>query len=170
VIGIYLFRSGQGPAADTPLLNKPAQTNVAGENFHYTQEDLAKGIKYTLDAEKGQVSENQPVYELKGIRIRMESKDRPPLTLTCQEGKLDRNTDVINLKGHILVESEDQYRLLTEQLTYDMKGEQLTTDQPIRLEGPFFTMEGRGLLIDVKKETYKIQKHIKTVINNRSLL
>jgi LPS export ABC transporter protein LptC len=170
VLGIYLFRSGEEPVPVPINAGEPTGTDVAGKNIHFTQEDPAKGIRWTLNAESGQVSEDQQVYVLKEIRMKLESKDRPTITLTGQEGTWDGNTEVLNLQGHILVESEDQYRLQTEQLTYDMKGEQLATDQPIRFEGPFFTVEGSGLLIDVKKKTFKIQKHFKTVINSRPIL
>ena len=170
VIGIYLFRSGEESEPVPINVGEPTGTDAAGKHIHFTQEDPAKGSKYTLDAESGQALEDQQVYVLKGIRMKMESKDRPTITLTSQEGKWDSKTEVLNLQGHILVESEDQYRLLTEQLTYDMKGEQLVTDQPIRLKGPFFTVEGSGLLVDVKKEIFKIQKHYRTVINRRPKL
>lgn len=170
VLGIYLFRSGEEPEPVSTNAGEPAGTDNIGKKIHFTKEDPAKGIRWTLDAESGKGSEDQQVYALKEIRMKLESKDRPTITLTGQEGKWDGKTEMVTLQGHILVESEDKYRFLTEQLTYDIKGEQLTTDQPIRLEGPFFTVEGSGLLVDVKKETFKIQNHFKTVINNRPIL
>lgn len=170
VLGLYLYSSRKEPPLIKTLDTAGSATDILVKDFHYTQDDPVKGIKWILNAKSGQSSENQEILVFKEFRLKMESKDRPTMSLKGREGHLDRKAEVLELQGNILGESEDQYHFETEQLTYDMKAGQLSTDQPVKIEGPFFTVEGSGFRGDLQKQIFKIEKHSKTVINGRLVL
>ena len=58
---------------------------------------------------------------------------------------------------------------MTQQLSYKQKEGLLTTEDPVEITGPFFSVSGRGLHFDLEKETLQILSGVTTLIDGRSL-
>jgi lipopolysaccharide export system protein LptC len=57
----------------------------------------------------------------------------------------------------------------TEQIIFKQKEGYLETDEMVRLTGQFFSVVGRGLFVDLNKETLKILSDVQTKIDKESL-
>ena len=77
------------------------------------------------------------------------------------ESTFPLNVSKVNLKGT----SSDGYRIITDQILINEKTGRLSTDRRVKIFGPFFSIEGQGLSIDVEKETVKILSNVTSVID-----
>jgi lipopolysaccharide export system protein LptC len=69
------------------------------------------------------------------------------------------------LQGDLIGETEDGYRFTTEQAVYHQKEGYLETDKAVKVSGAFFSVEGKGLLLDVGKETVQVLSNVTTLIH-----
>jgi LPS export ABC transporter protein LptC len=81
-----------------------------------------------------------------------------------KQGEFDKRTGRLVLKGDLMGETEDGYRFTTEQAVYNHKQGYLETDKPVKISGDLFSVEGKGLFLDVGKEKLKILSNATTMI------
>jgi lipopolysaccharide export system protein LptC len=68
------------------------------------------------------------------------------------------------LQGDLIGQTEDGYRFRTEQAVYHHKEGYLETDKDVKISGAFFSVEGKGLFVDVGKEKGQVLSNVTTVI------
>ena len=85
--------------------------------------------------------------------------------LKGEKGDYSRDSGRINLRGNLQGTSSDGYRVVTDQILINENTGLLNTDGHVKIFGPFFSIEGQGLSIDVEKETVKILSKVTSVIN-----
>lgn len=162
---------------DTEVVQEPTENDgvlteegLKLEDVHYTQEDDEKGLKWVLDAKEVTFSDDRRFIKFNAFRLEVEPRDKPSFRLQGNRGDYSRDSGKMNLWGDVEGFSGDKYRISTEYLLIDEKGEDLSTDKPVFVTGPFFEVRGRGLFIDLKKETFKVLSNVKTTVGKESLL
>jgi len=106
---------------------------------------------------------NQMVY-LKDVLLTLNSLEKNSYIIKGNEGDYCRKSEEIILKGNVVGRSAKGYQIETSMLVYKQKSESVVTDKPVRLIGPFFQVEGDGLFLDLKKNTYKVKQNVYTTI------
>lgn len=161
----YLLKAGKD------LIERPAaiEEALSGEglklkDMHYTQDDPDRSMKWTLDAKEVQFSEDRSSIVFHGFRLKLEPEGKATVTLTGKAGDYSRNTGVINLYGDLDAVSADGYRLITDYASFDEKARCLSSDKPVKITGPFFSVEGVGLFVDLNSRTFKVLSNVTTVI------
>jgi len=86
-------------------------------------------------------------------------------TIKGNEGDYFRKTGKIILKGEVLGKSATGYYIETSLLTYRQEDNEVETDEPIKIIGPFFQVKGDGLYIDLSKEKFMVKKNVYTTFN-----
>jgi len=58
------------------------------------------------------------------------------------------------------------YHIETNLLTYRQKDNEVETDEPVKIIGPFFRVKGDGLYIDLSKKKFMVKKNVCTIFNS----
>ena len=86
-----------------------------------------------------------------------------------EEGDHTKDSGEINLWGNLEGSSENGFRIITDHILIHEKTRRLTTEKPVMIFGPFFSVYGQGLCVDLEKETLKILSNVHAVINEGPL-
>ena len=170
LVSFYLIRSGK-QMIEGPILD----AIVAGEGLnlkeiHYTHNDPDKAMKWSLDAQEVSFSEDKSFILFREFRLKLEPENRPWFKLKGQKGDYSRKSGTINLWGDLEGCSGNGYRLFTEHIIINEKRGHVKTDEPVRIFGPFFSIEGQGLFVDLEKERFKILSDVTTIVKENSLI
>ena len=169
VVGIYMV-SGRGI-----LFRKPFHTGsiskegVNLEDIHFTQENPDDNVKWILDARNAQFSKNGQFITFKDFHMKLEPKDKPAIELKGNRGSFDRSTGAINLYENLEGTTDDGYQMTTEHVFYQHKDGYLKTEMPIKVTGPYFSVEGIGLYFNLERETLTIKADVTAIIAGGAL-
>ena len=87
-----------------------------------------------------------------------------------KRGDYDKSSGNISLHGDLKGRTDNGYMILTDRATFNQKQGDLETDDLVRIIGPFFSVEGRGLYFNVETETLRILSEATTTIKDESLI
>lgn len=139
-------------------------------DFRYDQNNPEKGVTWALDAKEMRTSGDKNFFTFKEFRMKVAPKDKPFLELSGAEGNYSRNSGEINLWGNLEGVTGDGYKIFTEQVLINEKNGRITTDKPVKIFGSFFSVHGRGLIVDVEKEIVRILSDVTAEINKETLI
>ncbi|HBF43486.1 MAG TPA: LPS export ABC transporter periplasmic protein LptC [Desulfobacteraceae bacterium] len=166
----YLMKSGKGIVQEPIIKEVVSEERIKLEDIHYTHEDPEKEMKWILDAKKVNFSADRNSIFFHDFKLTLQPKNKPWYKLTGKKGDYHKKSGVINLSGDLEGFSEDGYKITTEQMRINEKKGCLKTDKPVKISGPFFSVEGKGLFVDLKKEKAKILSDVTTIVKGRSLV
>jgi LPS export ABC transporter protein LptC len=135
------------------------------EDIHYSQDDPDDRVKWFLDAKEAILSDDKQVISFRNFKLRLEPENRPRVELEGEKGVFHRNSGEIHLQGGLRGFTDDGYRIVTESAVYSQKEGCLETHDLVKISGPFFSLEGRGLLLNVEKETLLILSNVTALID-----
>lgn len=167
----YLIRS----EAEKELVRRPVLTEaglsdgITLTDIHYTQDDPDQGIQWILNAKEVQYSPDRSYFSFRSFHLRLFPEDRPSLELEGAQGDFNKATGEINLRGDLKGHSIDGYRIFADHLRYDHELGLLTTEEPVEIRGPFFTVKGTGLYINLEQEYLRINSGAKTSLDRKIL-
>jgi LPS export ABC transporter protein LptC len=165
VVALYFLKFNKKAIRETILEEILPDEGLVIKGFQYNQEDPDKGIRWALDAEEMRSSDNNNLISFHEFLLTVKTKDRPSIELKGEKGDYSRDSGEINLRGNLEGTSSDGYRIITDQIQINEKTGLLSTDRPVKIFGPFFSIDGQGLSIDVEKETVKILSNVTSVID-----
>ena len=169
LVGFYFFRQHKDLIMAPALIkNLMSGEGLQLKDVHYSQDNPDKKIKWVVDAREVRFSGDRKNVEFFDFKLKVEPEDRPWFTLHGKRGNYSQSSGMIELFGSIDGISGDGYRILTEYLQINEKEQRLGTDRPVKISGPFFEVEGKGLSADMKQETMKILSHVVTNIHQGS--
>jgi LPS export ABC transporter protein LptC len=122
-------------------------------------------VKWVLDASEAKLSKDQQIVTFLNFHVTLEPKDRPRVTMQGKQGEYDKRTGRLVLQGDLRGQTEDGYRFTTEQAVYHHKEGYLETDRAVKISGDFFSVEGKGLFLDMGKEKLQILSDVTTLIH-----
>jgi LPS export ABC transporter protein LptC len=165
IVAFYLAKSGKELVKTTALL----KDMVSGEglklkDIHYRQNDPEDKIKWLLDAEEVRLSEDKKVVRFYGFDLMVEPEAKPGFKLSGKRGNYFKDTNQIELWGELKGLYGNDYQIFTEYLLVSDNFGRLSTDRPVRISGPFFTVKGQGLVADLPNETIRILSDVTTTL------
>ncbi len=166
----YLVRSGRETAENGIVRDLMSGEGVKLQDIHYTQDDPDARIKWVLDAREVRFSQDRRTIFFHGFRLSMTPRDRPWFRLNGKEGRYSRDTGDMQLWGDLKGTSGNGYTILTQRMIINEKRGVVRTDQPVRIMGPLFSVDGRGLTADMKTERLKVLSHVTTTIHKGSFV
>lgn len=169
LVCFYLVTSGKAVAPEHLIEDIMDGEGVRLNDIRISQSNPDKGVTWALNAEEVRLSGDQKSISFNKFQLKVLPKDRAPIELTGKGGNYSRDSGDITLSGDLKGSSEDGFRISTEHLLYNEKTGQITTDTPVKISGPFFSVDGRGLVVDLEKETLKIPSRVITVIKKDPL-
>jgi LPS export ABC transporter protein LptC len=160
----YLLKAGWDANSRTIIKEVVGRSDLRLKDVHYSHEDPDTKMKWVLDAQQVNFTADKSLVTFDDFHIRLSPQDRPWIRLKGQEGRYVKELGSIDLNGDLRGVSENGYRFSGDHVTVDEKRRQITTDGPVKIYGPFFTIEGRGLFVDLEDEKFKILDEVTTVI------
>ena len=166
LVAFYLAKSGKELVKTTTLIKDV----ISGEglklkDIHYRQDDPDEKVKWVLDAEEVQFSEDKTVIRFYDFKLKVEPEGKPRFKLSGKRGNYYKDSGKIELWGNLRGFYGNEYEIFTDYMMISEKLGRLTTEKPITISGPFFNVKGRGLFADLTAETVKILSDVTTTIN-----
>ena len=162
---IYLFQARREPMDQKAAQDKESEEGIRLKDIHYVQEDPAHKVKWALDASEAKLSKDQQFVTFMNFHITLEPENKPVVTMQGKQGEFDKRTGRLVLQGDLMGETEDGYRFATEQAIYHHKEGYLETDKEVKISGAFFSIKGKGLFLDVDRQTMQILSNVTTLIH-----
>ena len=169
-VAFYLVRSGKEFIQDPLIRGVMSGEGVKLKDIQYTQDDPDKGLKWVLNAGEVRFSEDRKSIFFKDFHLKVIPENRPFFELKGRKGDYLRDSGEINLWGDLEGFSGNGYRIVTEHLMINEKLGHVSTDEPVKIFGPFFSVSGKGLIMDLEKESAKILSDVTTTIEQESLI
>lgn len=169
LVVFYWLHSGRH-GSDSPMYSDfISREGFRLEDIHYTQDDPEEGIKWILDAREARISKDRKFISFKYFRLKLEPNDRPSIEIEGERGVFDKDSGQINLRENLKGRTENGYRIATDHVMYQQKEGYLKGESAVTIFGPSFTLEGRGLYVDLKREYLSLDADVKAVIKQEAL-
>ncbi|MCP4683586.1 MAG: LPS export ABC transporter periplasmic protein LptC [Desulfobacterales bacterium] len=170
LVSFYIIKSGEELVQDSLLKGIIPEEGVKLKNIHYTQEDPDEKVKWVLDAEDVSFSGDKKSIRFKDFALEVRPEGKPVFNLKGKKGTYSRDPGDIDLWGDLVGLSGNGYRIVTDHLLINEKTGHLRTESPVDISGPFFSIKGRGLFVDLEKESFKVLSDVTTVIEKDTLI
>ena len=165
IVTFFLFKTQQLGVVSSKIPHLIPGESLKISDIKYSQDYKDGGGKWELKAKEGHFFDNDQFMALKDVLLTLDSFNKTSYTIKGNEGDYFRKTGKIILKGEVLGKSATGYYIETSLLTYRQKGNEVETDEPIKIIGPFFQVKGDGLYIDLSKEKFMVKKNVYTTFN-----
>jgi LPS export ABC transporter protein LptC len=166
----YLVVSGKEVIGDRLLGELLPEEGLKLKDIHYTQDDATQGFKWVLDAEEVTLTGGNESLVFRDFLLQLESKERSPVELRGKKGGFNRKTGVIELWGNLEARSGDGFSFKTDHLLFNQKTGIISTESAVEVAGPFFSVEGQGLIVDLNQRDLKVVSNVTTRVDEKALL
>ena len=161
---IYLSQAHREPVEQKAAQDKESEEGIRLKDIHYVQDDPAHNVKWSLDASEAKLSKDQQFITFVNFNLTLKPENKPTVAVQGKQGEFDKRTGRLVLQGDLTGETEDGYRFTTEQAVYHHKEGYLETDKAVKISGTFFSIDGKGLFLDLGKEKLQILSNATTLI------
>ena len=165
IVTFFLFMAQQLGVVSSKIPHLIPGESLKISDIKYSQDYKDGGGKWELKAKEGHFFDNDQFMALKDVLLTLDSFNKTSYTIKGNEGDYFRKTGKIILKGEVLGKSATGYSIETSLLTYRQEDNEVETDEPIKIIGPFFQVKGDGLYIDLSKEKFMVKKNVYTTFN-----
>ena len=169
-MAFFLFRGGNRTSEDSGQTEQAFEEGLRLKNIHYVENNPDKGIKWVLDANEVSFSKDRQHISFDNFRLKLEPKNSPNIELEGQTGNYNKDSKEISLKGNLRGRSDNGYTIITEELHYKQDQGLLTTDKHVKITGPYFSVEGQGLHMDLENEILGVTSEVTTLIESESFI
>lgn len=164
IVAFFLFK-----VPHLAMVSLKAPDLIPGESLkindiEYSQDYKNGEGKWELKAKEAHILHKSEIVALKDVFLKLDSVEKNSFTIKGNEGDYFRESGKIILKGDVIGRSANGYQIETSLLIYRQKDESVETDQPIRVVGPFFRVEGDGLYIDLKTKKFMVKENVCTTV------
>lgn len=149
---------------------KPETPTMAGresfpeqaiENFTLTHTNQGEK-EWELEADRAEIYKREGRTIVRKLKIKFYDQGKITSILTAREGELHSQTEDMEVRGDVVVTSEEG-TLKTESLKWDARRKKIVTDDWVRQEKDDTIITGQGLESDPELEKVVIKKNIKVI-------
>jgi LPS export ABC transporter protein LptC len=170
VVGFYLTGAKDMLFHAPTLVDAISHDGIKLQDIRYTQNTPEGDAKWVLDAEEVAFSKDRQFMSFNNFILKLETKDRPSINLKGKKGEYDMNTGIVNLWGDLRGHTNNGYKIFTDHMIFKNKERSLTSDAPVKITGPFFSVEGFGFSFHIEKRSLRIHTQVTTSIDRGTLL
>ncbi|MBW1784031.1 MAG: LPS export ABC transporter periplasmic protein LptC [Deltaproteobacteria bacterium] len=169
LVGFYIAKSAKDLVKTTALLKDAASgQGLKLKDIHYRQDDPDEKMKWVLDAEEVQFSEDRKIIRFYDFKLKVEPEGKATFRLSGKRGNYFKDSGNIELWGDLKGFYGSEYKIFTEYMLVEEKLGFLRTEKPVKIWGPFFNVKGRGLFADLTNEKIKILSTVTTIIHEEA--
>lgn len=164
IAAFFLFKVPHLVMVSSTTSNLVPGESLKVSDVKYSQDYKNGEGKWELKAKEAHFLHKSQIVALKDVFLKLDSVEKNSFTIKGNEGDYFRESGKIILKGDVIGRSANGYQIETSLLIYRQKDESVETDQPIRVVGPFFRVEGDGLYIDLKTKKFMVKENVCTTV------
>jgi LPS export ABC transporter protein LptC len=90
------------------------------------------------------------------------TKEGQTFIISGNQGKVYQDSKNMELVGDVVLTSSDGYRLKTHSISYHHLEKQVTTSDPVEIEGEQIRVVGKGMWVDMEAKIFKVLSQVKT--------
>lgn len=143
------------------------QADLEMGNLFLTEEKDGT-VRWELKARIAQCFDKENETLLEDLRVTLHNPDGGVVTLEGDRGRIDDKTRNMEVHGGVVVTSSDGVRLTTRSLRYDHHRREISTEDPVEIEGEGVKILGEGLLMDLTQEKISVLGGVETLIHEAS--
>ncbi len=121
--------------------------------------------EWSLEAASAHYMENDKKAVLKDLFITYFLEDDRKVYLKADQGILNTDTNDIEFSGNVVIRNED-YRLTTEQLSYDHKRRFIFTEDPVNISGDAAELSADSATFDLEANKIVLTGNVATAISS----
>ncbi len=160
VVAVLVTRS-RGPRAMPP---EPVQTRADYRLKEVHLQEEGKGsTRWQLDAESGEIFEDQGRTVMKKVVVRVEEPARV-WNVSADEGYMLRDSKDVELRGNVVLVTSDGLKMETARLAWAAKEQRAWTDQPVTIYRNGVVVRGQGFESRVNEEVTTIKGRVRAVV------
>ena len=168
-LGVVVFFVWQALAPVTGGKDPPAKPDAAADlklnRVHYTE--TREGMKeWELEAESAVYYREKEIIVLEKVRGTFYGKNQESYVLVGERGRFNTQTKVIEVYDGVKIDSSHGYHIRTKSLQYRADQRELTTSDPVEIEGPDMQVEGVGMVVELNRECLKILGGVTTTLSS----
>ena len=162
VIGIYIgFRQDSEISEPVPESAEPDATLSVGK---IQQTATREGKKeWSLEANSAHYIKDMNQMVLKGLTVTFFLKDNSEVTLIADQGILQTDTNDIEVSGNVMV-NNNEYKLLTEKLSYAHKRRVLYSSVPVTISGTSTQIVADSISFDLNSKKLTLEGSVEATI------
>lgn len=169
VVVFYFAKAGKDFVKTAALLKDVISgEGVKLKDIHYRQDDPDEKIKWVLDAKEVRFSEDRKIIKFFEFYLEVEAEERPGFSLRGERGVYFKDDGKIELWGKLDGTYGAEYRFLTEYVVINEKKGTVNNEEPVEIQGPLFTVKGKGLFADLSENRIKILSNVVTTIDREA--
>lgn len=154
-------KGGKNPPAGAPA--SPADLKL--DRLRYTE--TRDGVKeWELEAASAHYFKEDGTVVLEKIRAAFFGKSQQTYSLEGEKGRFNTQTKAIEAFDGVKLETSDGYRLETRTLSYQADTRELSTGDPVEMQGPQGRISGTGLIVDLDEQRMKILGPVEVVLSS----
>lgn len=147
-----------------PVTKTASSADLKLDRVRYTE--TREGMKeWELEASSAQYFKEENTVMLKEIKATFFGKNQETYVLVGEKGKFNTQTKVIEMFGGVNVDSSDGYHFRTQSLKYQADKRELSTPDPVKVEGPQIRVEGIGLIVEVDRQRLHVLREVNTTLS-----
>lgn len=146
----YLWKMRK-EAALSLLKILPEEIDIQVREVKY-QELEGSGIKWELQADNASLRKKEKLALFEKVRIRFILKDGKVYHLSGDQGQMNTESQDLDLRGNVVVVSDQGDRFLTNSLQFSKKDERIFTKEPIAIENQFMNVKAVGMSLSLRDE------------------
>jgi len=134
----------------------------------FLTEEKGGTVRWKLKARIAQCFTKGNETRLEDLRVTLHNPDGGVVTLEGEHGRMDDKTRNMEVHGGVVVTSSDGVRLRTRSLRYNHHRREISTEDPVEIDGKGVKILGDGLVMDLTQEKISVLGGVETLIHEVS--
>ena len=169
IIGFFLITTDKEDIAEAILDEIIPEEGLSSKNVEVYQADPDKGAIWHLKADEFNYSKDGQKVQFLKFTMKIEPENDLRIELEGNRGEYNKDTDEISLYGELKGLTDTGYEIYTEHIVFKQDEDCLKTDEMVTFIGPYFTVTGKGLYVDLKSETLEVLSDVNSKIKKEPL-
>jgi len=168
-VAFMLFRT-LGPSQEKePALKKPTDSaDLTFGQVHYT-ETRGGEKEWELEAASALYFKEENTVLFHKVKATFFGKNGETYVLLGERAKFNTLTKTVEVFEGVKVDSSDGYHLRTRTIRYLAGPRELSTPDPVEMDGPQLRIEGVGLVVELEKQRMKVLRQVTTTLSHLTM-
>lgn len=153
----------QGKMSGVALTILPDNVNLQITDVHFTEVG-DPDASWEIGADQATYMKQENLSIFKNVRIRLITSHGVAYVLTAREGTLHTDTGNIEVYGNVVVRSDQNEEIRTEQALYKAEKKEISSEGPVIVENRTMTIEGGGMTLFLRDRRLEMTSHVRARI------
>jgi LPS export ABC transporter protein LptC len=149
VVGVTLFARSRAVRVES-VGPRPSAADLAIKEVRL-EEEAAGGVRWQLVADQALIYDSEGRTALRNPNVRVQERDRS-WAVVGEEGDLHQESKDVEIRGNVVLTSDDGLRVETSVLRWHAHDKRLWTDEPVRILRDGTVIDGTGLEVQMDEQ------------------